>query len=233
MSTWLLALGGKDLDKGNQALDALRAIGTNGLPVMIEMLQTRDSPLKTSFIQLVEKQRFVNIHVARDSQRRGAALRGFQIMGAQAAPAIASLSRLMEQPNTTRDAATALLYIGQPAIGEFCSALTNQLPFVRGSAAIGIGQLFASRSVWQGSAPPDRDPDPSKFVPLLLACCKDSDPDVRRYAETALAHVCIAAPNAVLRELQSALTDSDECVRRTAAERLSFLEEGRVGGTTK
>src|SRR5579871_1016636 len=42
------------------AVNAIKAIGTNAVPFLIQMLQYKDSPLKFKLMKLADKQDFVN-----------------------------------------------------------------------------------------------------------------------------------------------------------------------------
>lgn len=107
LSVWLKLMGSKESELHKGAIDAIRQTGTNGLPMMVEMLQSQDP-----------------------AARRGA-FRGLHLLGSQAAPAVPVLGTLLQHPDTADDALAALLYIGPPAVPVFCAALTNQSPAVR------------------------------------------------------------------------------------------------------
>ena len=49
--------------KSEDTKEAIRHIGTNGIPTMLKMIQAKDSWLKTKWIMLARKQPFVKAHI--------------------------------------------------------------------------------------------------------------------------------------------------------------------------
>ena len=68
LSFWLERLGHPD----EQAIaqQAIQRIGTNALPILIEMLQARDTQLKQLLMTWAEKQKLVHVHFKRAEVRR-------------------------------------------------------------------------------------------------------------------------------------------------------------------
>jgi hypothetical protein len=79
------------------ARNAIRGIGTNGLPVLLTMLAARDSPVKSRALKLSERQSFFHLTSAR--QYRLMARNGFQILGRMAQPAVPTLNKLANDPD--------------------------------------------------------------------------------------------------------------------------------------
>src|ERR1051325_10748827 len=78
------------------ARHAIKAIGTNAIPTLLRMIQSKDSVVKCRLNALLDWQSIVHFRFPAASEQRAMGLAGFEILGddAQAAaPALALLSR--------------------------------------------------------------------------------------------------------------------------------------------
>lgn len=215
LSKWLMVLSEEHEGSASYdaAVEAIREAGTNGLPLMVCMLQTRDSVLSQSAARLLRNQHVIHPKPTTEWDVRLAALRGLKLLGPQAEPAAPRLGDLMCVTNLTMEAALALLQLGRPALTEFGRALTNQEPMVRNWAAIGIRQLHNEQAVEWGTRPGDATWDKELVRPLLLLSTDSQTPGARG----ALAAIIRTSPNTVAPEISKALADADINVREEAA----------------
>jgi HEAT repeats/HEAT repeat len=236
LSTWLLVKAAPHIEPGmyNQAIDAVHEAGTNGLPVMISMLQAQDSPPLHKLKSWLDKQKVLNLHFTRDDERQQAALSGFAMLGPEAAPAAPALGELLSRSNCTQSALAALEKIGTPAVQTLCNALTNASAPVRRAAVMG---LFGLCRQGRNAAAPDADLELHVILPRILDCLFDADPDVRRRAAAAMASINSDSPTAsllVLSRLTNWMKDADARVRACALESigqsaiLATLPDGTV-----
>ena len=95
-------LTGQDAAWDQQILkshQAIRAIGTNGVPTMLRLLHTRDSRLKVMANQLLKKQSLTQFHFLDAFQFHMRALTGFSILGTNAASAWPALQQDLKSDN--------------------------------------------------------------------------------------------------------------------------------------
>ncbi len=201
-------------DDRTQAVEALRKIGTNAIPALLEMLQEKDSPLKLKWIALLQKQ-----HLFKPPQRamwrNYQAAKGFEALGATASNAVPTLVQVYRMKISEISQEETLVALG--AIGPAASpaatpvlqdALTNLDDRLRSSAVMAIDQIHSQ---------------PEVFVPALINALKDSDAGVRHWAAMALAKYGAAAKPAVP-ALIAILNDPDPYVRVEAANALKSID---------
>jgi hypothetical protein len=70
LTYWIGALGASDEDEEAHAFAAIEAIGTNGLPLIVSSLGTRDSALQFQFLRLAQRIPFVHPHFTTPHERR-------------------------------------------------------------------------------------------------------------------------------------------------------------------
>lgn len=215
LSRWLMALSTDHEGTApyDAAVEAIRESGTNGLPLMVRMLQSEDSVLLKSAAQLLRNQHIIHAKWNREWDVRLAALRGFKLLGPAGEPAAPWLGELMRATNFTMEATLALLQVGRPALVEFRDALTNQEPIVRNWAAVGIRQLHNEPAVGWGTRPGDATWD-RELVRLLLMLSTDIQTPGARGA---LAAIIRTDPHTAAPEISKAVGDADMKVREEAA----------------
>lgn len=106
---------------------AIRAIGTNGLPTLIRLLNAKDGALKSKLIRLVNDQKLIHAHIKTDFEKQEAGLTGFNILGSNALAAFPNLMKLWEHKRGqfSSDLAVGLLSTVAPDTNVFLGALTN------------------------------------------------------------------------------------------------------------
>ena len=187
-----------------KADEALRRIGTNAIPTLLQMIRAKDPPkLVLKLLDLVIKQRLVVIRYRYAFHRNDEAEYAFQILGTNAACAVPSLIRIYQDnvsPNSQRCAARALGDIGPAATAAVPVLLADfvhtndDVRFYAVSAIIHIGG------------------DPNLVVPALKTLLKDSKTEVRFNAVAALRTFGTQARGAIP-ELMEARHDEDQGVR--------------------
>lgn len=75
---------------------AIEAIGTNGLPTIIKLLDARDSALKTKWIDLVNGQKLIHVHLKSALDKEWIAIVGLSVLGSNALPAFPHLIKLWQ-----------------------------------------------------------------------------------------------------------------------------------------
>jgi len=78
-----------------EAQQAIKSIGTNAVPILLEMVQAKDSAFKTRLNSALNRQRFIKFSSRPAVEQRAMAFAGFEILGENAnsaAPALASLT---------------------------------------------------------------------------------------------------------------------------------------------
>jgi HEAT repeat protein len=227
LSGWLTdAWDGRDADTKRIAIDAIRKIGTNALPPLISMMQTRDSPLKLKIIRLAGKQTFFKYQVEQADLHLRAAY-GCSILQAEAKPAIPALMELL--PVYTLTVADYLVSIGPDGVLALVGSLTNTQPDVRWNVAtslagIGIQRLSTNATPEQNAI---ADQEAMIAVPALIKLLKDKNDSVREQAAFSLgcfsseAEIVIPALIAVLQDPNNSSTGSSSAAG--AAEGLGKL----------
>jgi len=231
LSRWLMVLSKDREGTGsyNAAVEAIHEAGTNGLPLMVCMLQIEDSSVSQAVAWALRNQHTVHAKWTMGWDVRLAALRGLKLLGPQAESAAPRLGELMCVTNFTMEATLALLQMGRPALTEFRRALTNQEPMVRSWAAVGIGQLHNEQAVGWGTKPRDAAWDKELVRPLLLL---STDSKARDGARGALAAIIRTDPNTAVPEISKALGDADINIREEAARVLPIAMQFQ-GPTTR
>src|SRR5207247_11000326 len=80
-----------------EADDAVRHIGTNGIPLLLHLLRERDSKLKLRLIALAQKQHRIKIYFLPARERNVAASRAFIALGDTAKDAVPRLVKIYDE----------------------------------------------------------------------------------------------------------------------------------------
>jgi hypothetical protein len=164
--------------KSFRSQDAIRGIGTNGLPVLLEKLTNSQATVEERIAEVFNKQtpsRFGWVGVRTLEQRR--ALSGFAALGTNAVDAIPELIRMLEVEETANPATDALVRIGQPALGPLMEIVNGTNRTARLHALLGVLGLV--------TANPGLADD--EILKLLLVLVDDADSTVRSRAVQMLA----------------------------------------------
>jgi len=194
---------------------ALRAIGTNAVPYLLEQLQHREPRLLRELREFSQRTKTLLrmdselelpwvAAVERDLQLSAA----FAALGPSARPALPALTNLLLRPETASVSASALARLGPDAFGPLNCALESPHPEVRAAAAGALGTM------------PD---DLLRIVPALRNALADSDKSVRINAVISLGQIAETKPEAVLDDLIRGLRDTSPSVKIFAADFLARL----------
>jgi hypothetical protein len=103
-----------------QSDEAVRSIGTNGIPVLLRELRKRDSPLKLKLMALAGWQRFLKYRSDFAVNRNAAAARAFDVLGSAASNAVPALIEMYDQPGANQNwIASVFSSIGPAARRQF------------------------------------------------------------------------------------------------------------------
>jgi HEAT repeat protein len=210
VSAWALAL---NIATTRPAADELfRKIGTNAVPALVRMLQTRDPllarPLRALGRRLPDRLsrgmfRIVDPYDA--GRKRAAAAAALRIVGARAQAALPTLqSALRDNETISWHAALTLAELGPPGL----AALTNALPAARMPQAGFICYALGSQGVSASNA-----------VPALAATLRSGSPQAAEPAAHALASIGRSA----LPALENALAHTNLQVRVAVADALGTM----------
>jgi len=223
----------------------LRQIGTNSLPQLVAMLKSRDSPLRLRIAAILNTLFPHTLKIHSEEERRNLACKGFQALGASAAPAVPELANLLTNPPTAADAAFCLAVIGQGGVPVLWDGLTNREPVVRSRAALALGvvvpkAVIAIPRLLEALGDKERvvrscaadslgmiHSEPDIVIPALVVRLSDPEPIVRRAAVHAIEKFGVEASTAIP-AIRGLFEDPDPVVRisaQTAVERI----RGRVG----
>lgn len=199
-----------------KAQEAIRQIGTNGLPTVLRMIKARKpSPVVLKLLELAGSRSLYRILYNRSaSHSHDEADLAFQVLGTNAACAVPDLIRICTQPRypaSQEYAVRALGHIG-PAAKAAIPMLLDDFAHTNGdvrcaavSAVVGI----------QG--------DPNIVVPALQGMLKDPNRNVRLSAASGLRNAHSAIPGLVV-----ALHDPDPDVREEVENTLWNLAPEKV-----
>jgi hypothetical protein len=165
LSDWLeLVREGKGTHTA--ATNAVRKIGTNAIPILLEKL-ARTDPMWKQKLQRTKLQGLISdewVYASHPSIKQ--AYIGFAILGSDAAPVVPELSRMLQDSNLSWRTAFVLSYVGASGRAVLKAALTNPAPHVRHAGIVGL------------SASPEGLSD---VWPELIELCRDSDRRVRGF----------------------------------------------------
>ncbi len=124
--------------------EAVRAIGTNAIPFLLQRLRATDSFFSRRLLQLAAKQRFIKIRLTPAWEFRCEAVIAFRVLGASASNAI---PEMVDICNHTRShevmthTMEALGNIGPPAVPAVTQFLTNKNRDIRSEATNALGRI--------------------------------------------------------------------------------------------
>jgi hypothetical protein len=205
-----------------KAIDAVRHIGTNGLPWLIKWISAKKPPdwqlkLTTANARLP---RWIRLRLLPSLfgfnsyyAHRRVALDGFLILGAEATPAVPDLLQIIASSPNGSPASGALDSIGVAAVPAALNVLTN-----RANAS----QLRVAAGVWISYTDPKAENE--TVVALMAQCLRDKNPNLIRVAAGILARRR-AEPELVVPLFVNCLTNSNPDIRYGAARGLSQYGE--------
>jgi hypothetical protein len=141
LSAWLREVpDNEDPDeRAKRAENAIRAMGTNALPRLLQMLEARDSKLKERVRSVLLRQKLIRFRFSPSARfQRAMACRGLRVLGPTAAPAIQSIEENLFSHDADMSLPGVLISIGNAAWPIFVRAMTNQNPELRGAAIMAL-----------------------------------------------------------------------------------------------
>jgi len=208
LSEWVELLPADASPNGkSEAEGAVRHIGTNALPFLLDWIQVEPSLLRIKFEAPVNK--FLKrINPAwslsmKKYLRARNAMKALQALGPQAKAVIGELSRLLNDTNAPRTmyrAACAMPYLGKDALPVMIGALRSQHEVIR--------RLAASKLEGLGT-------NARPAVPELIGFLNGPDEHIAYGASYALA-CCGVEPKLVLPALTNCLHDTRLSIRHSA-----------------
>ena len=192
--------------KQDQAVEAIRHIGTDAIPYLIKIFRSREPGL----MRRIATFSFKPSRTANERFMRSVG--GFRALGSRAELAIPELSEFVENGDTAYEASLAMAAIGPQSVPSLIRALGQSDERVWQSAAEALGQILSSDET---------------ALKVLLKCLKNKDPLVRSYAAGAIG-VLGGEPYEIVPALITSLDDPQASVRNYAA-----LTLGRFGRDAK
>lgn len=238
LSEWLIIYAknagdgeGKSKPEAEKAKQAIRNIGTNGIPTLLKLIQYEPSPRRLKIANAVEKlPRFMwdnrlvrgvfSDPVDKSTQAAENATLAFLIMRSGASVAVPALTQLMCQTNrvTVANRATyCLAAIGKEGLPSLLIALANpQLPCCQVAARdLGIGPPF------------DFGTNAEAAIPLLANLTSNTNESLVKSAIRALGRVH-AYPQVAVPALTNALRSTSSVVRWEAEHAISYFGTNAV-----
>jgi hypothetical protein len=190
--------------------EAIRQIGTNGIPTMLKMLQAKDSWLKTKWITLVRKQHFVKADVINATDKNYSASSALLLLGDAASNAVPDLIEIYDKNISHFSKTETCGVLGQlgplarQAIPSLIRNMTNDDFYVRQDAGLALDRIHlepklvvpAMIAALHDPAPNlvgnavvtlgDYGPDAKAAIPALLELSKTSDAGLKEQIKTAL-----------------------------------------------
>jgi hypothetical protein len=195
-----------------EAVAAVRALGTNALPCLLRWLAYEPAPWK---VKLAARARSIPggwpplrwLEESAGARRSTDGMIGFRILGAQAGSAVPALGRLAtNSPRVSYRAVDALASIGQAGLPALLEVMRNP------------GTPDRDRIVWLIVTTSD-DASSAMRLRVLLEFLNDKDQRLRAAAATALAFMRLQ-PEKAVPPLARSLGDTAPRVRAAAAEAL-------------
>jgi len=144
--------------------ELLGRAGPGVLPVLVEMIEAKDTPFKKSAREFLDDHEWSLPRFAPPAVKRSQAVTAFRALGAAGAPAAPMLARLFQNADTSAPAGLALAGIGGQAILPLVEALDAPDKRLRGNAKMALESL---------------GPQSKDTVPILLEQLKNPKPQVR------------------------------------------------------
>jgi hypothetical protein len=149
---------------------AIQEIGTNAIPIFLQMLRAHDSLLKTKVLKWASRHRIPGIHYRDPMVINIEAMDGFSALGVRASNAVPELIKILDQNYSSSSrgcTAFTFAYIGPEAklaVPALLRAATSTNEYVYGNSITALGGIQA---------------DPKVVVPVLIRALQNSSPVTR------------------------------------------------------
>jgi len=203
-----------------QADEAVREIGTNAIPMLLQMLCAKDSPLVVKLLAVAGKQHLIKIRHPPAGNRNIQAYDAFKQLGTQAGVAVPALIEISRQKISAESRAETAL-----VLGEIGPAASNAMPVLIAGAGDPSDYVrdFTVRALGQIHAQPE------VVVPVLINSLQDANTYVRTGAAISLAQYRNAAWPAVP-ALVTLVNQAQGDLRYAAAEALVAIDPLKAAG---
>lgn len=144
---WLADFDLSPTRQPERAAEAVRASGTNALPLLTQMICTKDPRWKIVLMALNDRQSYFQVPLTEARVVRFRAVEAYRILGALGKGSVPTLIRIMTaepRPEVRADVATALGWIGpaaEEAIPALLQASENPDPQLRQCALIALTNI--------------------------------------------------------------------------------------------
>lgn len=144
---WLAEFDLAQTRQPDKAVDALRVIGTNALPLLARMICEKDALWKQSLLSFNDRQSYFQFHVTEARVIRFRAVEAYRILGSAAKTSVPALIQIMASepsPGVRADVATALGWIGPDAgaaVPMLLQAAEDPNPQLRRSALSALANI--------------------------------------------------------------------------------------------
>jgi HEAT repeat protein len=201
LSAWLEDLQNPSPVVRKEAQNAVRHIGTNGLPKLREMLHAEDSPLETNIVNVLKRQSWFKMSFPTAREKRIRAALGCIALGSMAKRAVPDLLEFSRCDSFCANMAeSALGYIGPEAVEQLGLELNNT-NYTRRRVAVGALVFIG--------------PPAKPAIPALINCLKDPYAGVQANAARALGRIGVPSPE-IVKSLVECFGDPDVEVRCSA-----------------
>jgi HEAT repeat protein len=154
------------------ALEAVRHMGVDSLPTLLEQIQARDSIVVQKLYDLWERQSVIKFRPTPAIVKQRRASIALAALGPKALQALPRLEKLLQDENTLRPASLAIAYLGHDGVKVLTNALSNPNPVVRRECLTALSNVQTGGEV---------------AIPILISSLRDPDPVVQGRAALALA----------------------------------------------
>jgi HEAT repeat protein len=150
LHVWLADFDLSRSQRPEKATEAVRAIGTNALPLLDRMIRTKDSLWRTAMIALNDRQSFIQLEITEARVIRYRAIEGYRVLGPNAKASIPVLIHILDSEPSVEvraDVAAALGSIGpeaSAAIPALLKTAQTQNADLRRNAIIAVADIQRS-----------------------------------------------------------------------------------------
>ena len=182
LSYWLEQIG-RDPRSADEAVRAVRMMGTNVIPRLLADLRGNRSILwRYRVNRLLDKQRLISFRFRGLEDRERLAKWGFFALAADATPAIPRLVQEIEARPLPTEELYALAFVGNAAISILITNLTNEARiYVPASAALAVATAVHLDRISLGEA--------QVLIPVFTQLLQSTNPRTRAKAKIALNHI--------------------------------------------
>jgi HEAT repeats len=192
----------------------VREIGTNAFPVLLNMLQVKDSELTLKVLDLAKRQRFIKLNHVPAQVRNHEAGHAFRILGSNASNAVPALIKIY-RPDDSAESQSAILL----SLGHIGPAARSAIPLLL-QAADSHDDMVRASAVWSLGA---IHSEPEIVAPAMTTLLRDPNRTIRFFAAKSLEKFGTNAQMATT-NLAELLKDSDASTREAARHALKVID---------